>query len=70
VCHLSVNGVYYTNRTNEPYSLVLACATLQDKYDLLHFYRDNLIANSGTSGDWVDLSLLPTALGVTLPERI
>lgn len=70
ICHLSVNGIYYTNRTNEPYSLVLACATLQDKYDLLHFYRDNLIANSGTSGDWVDLSLLPTALGVTLPERI
>lgn len=70
VCHLTINGVYYTNRGNEPYSLVLACATLQDKYDLLHFYRDNLIANSGTSGDWVDLSLLPTALGVTLPERI
>ena len=43
---------------------------LQDKYDLLHFYRDNLIANSGTSGDWIDLSLLPTTLGVDLPERL
>ena len=37
---------------------------------MLHFYRDNLIANSGTSGDWLDLSVLPNALGVTLPEKI
>lgn len=49
---------------------MLACANLQDRYDLLHFYRDNLIANSGTTGDWLDLSVLPTALGVKLPERI
>lgn len=69
-CSLSVNGVYFNDRNNEPFSLVLACANLQDKYDLLHFYRDNLIANSGTSGDWLDLSVLPTALGVKLPERI
>lgn len=70
ICYLSVNGVCYTNRSNEPYSLVLACATLQDKYDLLHFYRDNLIANSGTTGDWIDFSLIPTSLGVNLPERL
>lgn len=69
-CGLSVNGVYFVNRDAEPYSLVLACANLQDKYDLLHFYRDNLIANSGTTGDFVDLSMLPVSLGVTLPERL
>lgn len=69
-CGLSVNGVYFNDRNNEPFSLVLACANLQDRYDLLHFYRDNLIANSGTTGDWLDLSVLPTALGVKLPERI
>ena len=40
------------------------------KYDLLIYFRDNLIANSGTSGDWLDLSVLPNALGVTLPEKI
>ena len=50
----------------QPFSLVLACANLQDKYDLLHFFRDNLIANSGTTGDWLDLSVLPTALGLSL----
>ena len=69
-CTLSVNGVYFVNRENEPYSLVLSCANLQDKYNLLHFYRDVLIGNSGTPGDWVDLSLIPTILGGTLPERL
>jgi hypothetical protein len=28
LCTLSVNGVYFTNRGNEPYSLVLACADM------------------------------------------
>lgn len=69
-CTLSVNGIYFLNRGIKPYSLVLACAHLQDQYDLLHFYRDNLIANSGTVGDWIDLTLIPAELGVTLPERI
>ena len=40
------------------------------KYDLLTFYRDNLIASSGTVGDWVDLAFVPQVLGVDLPERI
>lgn len=69
-CSLTVNGVYFDNRSNEPFSLVLACANLQDKYDLLIFYRDNLIANSGTTGDWIDESLIPTNLGVQWPERL
>ncbi len=69
-CSLSVNGMYFTNRNSEPYSMVLACAALQDRYDLLHFYRDNLIANSGTTGDFVDVSVLPKFLGVNLPERL
>lgn len=69
-CCLTVNGVYYTNRSNQPYSLVLACVPLQDRYNLLHYYRDNLIANSGTVGDWIDESLIPTNLGVNWPERI
>ena len=29
-CGLSVNGVVFLNRSNDPYSLVLACASLQD----------------------------------------
>lgn len=69
-CTLSTSGIYYSTRNAEAYSLVLACANLQDKYDILHFYRDSLIANSGTAGDWLDLSMLPVALGQDLPERI
>lgn len=69
-CGLTVNGVYFLNRSNEPYSLVLACASMQDKYNLLHYYRDNLIANSGTVGDWIDETLIPAHLGVNFPERL
>lgn len=69
-CALSVNGIYFLNRGTKPYSMVLSCAHLQDQYDLLIFYRDNLIANSGTVGDWIDLALLPEKLGVNLPERL
>lgn len=29
-CSLSVNGVYFLNRNQEPYSLILKCAHLQD----------------------------------------
>lgn len=69
-CSLSVNGIYFLNRGTKPYSMVLACAHLQDQYDLLNFYRDNLIANSGTVGDWIDLTLIPAELGAELPERL
>lgn len=69
-CSLTVNGVYFDNRNDEPFSLVLTCSAQQDRYDLLIFYRDNLIANSGTSGDWIDESLIPQNLGVNWPERL
>ena len=69
-CSISINGIYFLNRGIKPYSMVLACAHLQDQYDLLNFYRDNLIANSGTIGDWVDLTLIPAEFGRTIPERL
>lgn len=69
-CSLSINGVYLVNRDNIPQSLVLLCAPLQDKYDIIQFFRDNILANSGTDGDWLDVSMLPTILGDDLTERI
>ncbi len=69
-CSLSVNGVYFNNRGAEPYSLVFASMVLQDKYDLAIFYRDKLIANSGSVGDWINMPTLPAFLGNTMPERI
>ena len=67
---LTVNGIYFTNRTSEPYSLMLACIELQDRYDVLIYYRDVLIANSGVKGQIIDFSLIPANLGVNWPERI
>jgi hypothetical protein len=49
---------------------MLACADLQDKYDLLIYYRDVIIANSGVKGQIMDFSLIPANLGVNWPERI
>ena len=34
-----------------PFSLIANTMDLQDKYDLTIYYRDSLIANSGTIGD-------------------
>lgn len=39
------------------------------KYDLTIYYRDSLIASSGTLGDWLDAAKLPTFLGDEIPER-
>lgn len=69
-CKLSIDGIQYTTRSGSPWSLVLACAALQDKYNLINFYRDNLIANSGTIGDILDISILPKILGDSMPERL
>ena len=69
-CSLSINGISYDERNSKPYSLVLATANLQDKFDILHFYRDTLIASSGIKGDWLDVSQLPTFLGQSEAERI
>lgn len=69
-CRLSINGIFFLDNNGDPFSLVTNTMNLQDKYDLLLFYRDNLIASSGTVGDWLDLANLPTALGVSMPERI
>ena len=69
-CKLSIGGIYMMNRDNLPTSLVLQCCTLQDRYDVTIFLRDNLLANSGTIGDWLDVSMLPSFLGTDMTERI
>ena len=67
---LSVNGIWFNNRGSEPYSMVINCMVLQDKFDLATFYRDKLIANSGSIGDWINMPTIPTFLGKDMPERI
>lgn len=70
ICNLTVNGVYFLNRARQPYSLVLKCAHLQDKYDLLNYYRDSIVANSGVKGSIVDFSLIPKFLGPDWASRL
>jgi hypothetical protein len=50
-CTLSVNGIFYADRNGDPFSIMLTTANLQDRFDMLNFYRDNVIAESGTVGD-------------------
>ena len=69
-CRLSVNGIFFLDKNGEPNSIILKTQSLQDRFDLLAFYKDNLIASSGTVGDWVDLAFVPQVLGVELPERL
>lgn len=69
-CTLSVNGMFFADKNGQPFSIMLSTADLQDKYDLLLYYRDNLIATSGTTGDWIDVTHLPTFLGDSLAEKL
>lgn len=69
-CGLSVNGVYFLNRARQPYSLILKCAHLQDRYDLLHYYRDAIVANSGVKGSIIDISMIPKFLGPDWASRV
>lgn len=63
---LTINGMFYSDNTGQPFSMVQATMDLQDKFDILHFFRDNLIANSGVRGDFIDVSQIPTFLGTEL----
>ena len=69
-CTLSINGIFFMDKNGAPFSLIANTMDLQDRYDLVVYYRDSLIANSGTIGDWVDVNHLPTFLGEELPERL
>lgn len=69
-CRLSLNGLFFLDKNGEPNSIILKTISLQNRYDLLAFYKDNLIASSGTVGDWLDLAYVPQVLGVDLPERL
>lgn len=68
-CTLSVNGLFFSDKNGDPFSIVLSTMDLQDKYDLTIYYRDSLIASSGSLGDWLDAAHLPVFLGEEMPER-
>jgi hypothetical protein len=67
---LSYNGVNYNDRNGKPYSMTLALKDLQDSYDIILFFRDNLIANAGVDGSRINLAAIPKVLGQNYMERI
>lgn len=69
-CKLSYNGVSHTDMNGKPYSLILKTKALQDKYNIYYFHRDNLVANAGVKGMFVDLSMIPTHMGDTPEDRL
>ena len=69
-CTLNINGIFFNDKNGQPFSLIQATMDLQDRLDLLVYCRDNLIASSGTIGDWIDIASIPSVLGVELPERL
>ena len=68
-CCLTYNGIELGNN-GVPYSLILKTKDIQDLYDILSYFRDNLIAVSGTRGSRVNVHELPDFLGNTMAERI
>lgn len=67
---LRLNGMFYTDGHGNPYSLMLKTADLQDDYDLLMYFKNNIIALSGTKGAIVDLATLPETIGDNMEERL
>jgi hypothetical protein len=68
-CSLSINGIFFSDKNGDPFSLMLNTMNLQDRYDLTIYYRDSLVASSGTVGDWLDAASLPDFLGEEMEER-
>lgn len=61
-CSLSVKSYYFQSKGFEPYSLMKTTMNLQDKYDIMLFWRDNIVAMSGSVGMQVNLNHIPTFL--------
>jgi hypothetical protein len=51
-------------------SMVNNMRELQDLYDIMMFFRNNTVANSGVSGSRVNIAAIPKALGKTFMTRL
>lgn len=70
IAKLSINGIFLRNRNNKPFSIVEKCMDMQDQYNIANYIKNNMIANGGVVGDYVDLSKLPVCLGDEWSERL
>ena len=67
---LSYTGVINTDPKGHIISMVNDMRELQDLYDILVFFRNNTIANSGVSGSRVNVAAIPKALGTKFMNRL
>ena len=51
-------------------SMVNSMREIQDLYDIMMFFRNNTVANSGVSGSRVNVAAIPKALGKKFMERL
>jgi hypothetical protein len=66
---LSINGALYSDRNGKPFSLVLSTESLAEKYDILHYHWESLVAMSGGKAVLVDYADIPEWMGTTEIER-
>ena len=67
---LSYDGAINTSPSHVVTSLVNSMREIQDLYDIMMFFRNNSIANSGVSGSRVNIAAIPKALGKKFMDRL
>lgn len=67
---LSVNGALYSDRNGKPFSLVLSTESLSEKYDILHYHWETLIAMAGGKAVLADYSDIPDWIEGTPTQRV
>ena len=67
---LSYKGLINTNPSGYVESMVNSMREIQDLYDIMMFFRNNTVANSGVSGSRVNVAAIPKALGKEFMPRL
>ena len=67
---LSYKGLINVSTNGIIESMVNNMREIQDIYDIMMFFRNNSVANSGVSGSRVNIAAIPKALGSKFMERL
>jgi len=67
---LTYRGAINVSRNGVIHSMVNSMREIQDLYDIIMFFRNNMVANSGVSGSRVNVAGIPKALGKKFMDRL
>lgn len=67
---LSYSGMINVSGGTTIHSMVNSMREIQDLYDIMLFFRNNTVANSGASGSRVNVAAIPKALGSKFMDRL